>query len=202
MKCKLDKIKIIKHAENLSEQADKETINQHLKTCPECREFLKAYQSFTADLQQIKPIEKSENFWIEMKKSIMDKLSVQHQNSGLFAKLGSMFTLPKRVLIGGLVSLVLIFLFASYLYIHTRMEGDNFGFTSLSDADIDMMLIYNGYANGNKDTTENDTDEIDSTDLLLEPIQTENANKNDSLLSTDDKFYLELLDAKEIIASL
>lgn len=85
---------------------------------------------------------------------------------------------------------------------HTRIDRDNSKFTSLSDADIDMILIYNGYINGNKEVIENGTEEIDSTDFSLEPIQSENDIKNDLLFSTDDKFYLELLDAKEIIASL
>lgn len=215
MECKFNKIELIKYAElkrrdsfayaqddsaMLIDNEKKNIIEQHLKSCPSCQEFFEAYQSLVVDLKNVKLKEKDEDFWAEMKASVFERLSEKEMKSTLLTKIKLWFASQKNIFVKILVtSSFVFFLISFYLSIQYKPNGNNLPFTNLSDSDIDMMLIYNGKYIESQNSVADKTEELDESPDLISPVSTD---KNDSIISPEDEFYLELLNAKELIASL
>ena len=215
MECKFNKIELIKYAElkrrdsfayaqddsaMLIDNEKKNIIEQHLKSCPSCQEFFEAYQSLLVDLKNVKLKEKDEDFWTNMKASVFERLSEKEMKSTLLTRIKLWFASQKNIFVKILVtSSFVFFLISFYLSIQYKPNGNNLPFTHLSDSDIDMMLIYNGKYIESQNLGTDKTEQLDESPDLISPVSTD---KNDSIISPEDEFYLELLNAKELIASL
>ena len=215
MECKFNKIELIKYAELkrrdsfafaqddnaiIIDKEKKNIIEQHLKSCPFCQKFIEAYQSLLVDLKNVKLKEKDEDFWAVMKASVLEKLSKKEMESTLLSRIKLWVASQKNNFVKILVTSSLVFFLISfYLSIQYKPNGNNLPFTHLSDSDIDMMLIYNGKYIESQNLGTDKTEQPDESPDLISPVSTD---EKDSIISPEDEFYLELLNAKEIIASL
>ena len=203
MKCNIKEIEIIKFAENLIDEYSKNKISAHLETCATCKNFYESYQNLFSELKQISIKEKDNDFYMQMKARILEKIQTRASQDTLLSKIKFILSsFRKKIIFSSSICIIILLIIASYPIFKGKQNVNVISYANLTDSEIDLILLYNGKFIDTMNYFKNNS--VDSKFISSggESLFYTTNEDEEVTLSSEENFYLELLDSKEIIKSL